>query len=144
MQGCGAAVLVIELPHGQQQSERVLLAPRKYGTQPDRKCSHSNWSLDDFWATFPCVQPTGRVSQIFAETFWSHGRSKVPWISWFGGEEARHSGHYEFHCWAFCREASHRKVFVKVPSLPLAREIIFLQSLPTVNEHTWGSEQAPI
>jgi len=39
------------------------------------------------------------------------------------GEVARHSGLYKFHSCALCREVSRRKLFAKIPSLPLVFEI---------------------
>jgi len=44
----GAATLRgIEIPHGQQQSQVVLLAPHHDGIKQGRRCNHYTWSLDD-------------------------------------------------------------------------------------------------
>jgi len=52
----GAAALgELEIPHGQQQFEIVLLAPHKDGTKQNRRCSHFTWALDDRWVAFPWV-----------------------------------------------------------------------------------------
>ena len=52
-----AALERLETPRGQQQSERVLLAPHQGGTKQDRRCSHSIRFLDDIWATSRgCIQ----------------------------------------------------------------------------------------
>jgi len=54
--GCGSAALgELGIPHGQQQSQIVLLASHQDGTKQGRRCSQPTWSLDDIWATFPCV-----------------------------------------------------------------------------------------
>ena len=47
----------------------------------------------------------------------------------------RHSGFYEFHSCALCREVSRRELFAKIPSLPLRRGITFFQSLPKIHDH---------
>ena len=41
-----------EIPHGQQQSQIVLLAPHQDGTKQGQRCSHSTWSLNEFWTAF--------------------------------------------------------------------------------------------
>jgi len=40
-----------EIPHDQQQSHIVMLAPHQDGTKQGRRCSHA--TLDDLWAAFP-------------------------------------------------------------------------------------------
>ena len=42
-------------PHGQQQFQIVLLAPRQGWTKQGRRCNNSTYALDDPWAAFPCV-----------------------------------------------------------------------------------------
>jgi len=42
-----------EIPHDQQHSRIVLLAPHQDGTKQGRWCSHTTWSLDELWAAFP-------------------------------------------------------------------------------------------
>jgi len=44
-----------EIPHDQQQSQMVLLAPHQDGTKKGRRCSYATWSLDKLWAAFPWV-----------------------------------------------------------------------------------------
>ena len=52
----GAAALGgSEIPHDQQQSQIVLLAPHRDGTKQGRRCNRATWSLDKFWVAFPCV-----------------------------------------------------------------------------------------
>jgi len=47
----GAATLgELEIPHGQQHVQVILLALHQNGTKQGRRCSHSTWSLDDLWA----------------------------------------------------------------------------------------------
>jgi len=76
----------------------------------------------DHRAACPWLQPAGRASPIFSGEFLSGGRTIVAEISSFG-DVARHSGLYEFHNCALCREVSHRELVAKIPSLPLALEI---------------------
>jgi len=57
----GTAVLEkFEKPFGPQKSlstvnSNLLLASRRNETKRGRRCSHSTWSLDNLWATFPWV-----------------------------------------------------------------------------------------
>ena len=44
-----------EIPHDQQQSQMVPLAPHQDGTKKVQRCSYATWSLDKLWAAFPCV-----------------------------------------------------------------------------------------
>jgi len=37
---------------------------------------------------------------------------------------------YKFHSCELCRDMSRRKLFEKIPSLPLALEIVLFESLP--------------
>ena len=39
-----AALRGLEISHGQQQFQIVLLAPQQEGNKQDRRCSHSTWS----------------------------------------------------------------------------------------------------
>ena len=41
-----------QIPHGQQQSQIVLLAPHQDGTKEDQRCSNATRSLDDLWSSF--------------------------------------------------------------------------------------------
>jgi len=50
----------------------------------------------------------------------------------------------KFHSCALCWQVSRRELFVKLPSLPLALGIAFLQSFPNIHDHKIGSEQRPI
>jgi len=48
----GAAALGgLEIPHVQRQLQIVLLAPHQDGTKQGRRCSQSNWFLNDIWVT---------------------------------------------------------------------------------------------
>ena len=44
-----------KIPHDQQQSQIVLLAPHQDGTKQGLRRSHATWSLDELWAAFPWV-----------------------------------------------------------------------------------------
>jgi len=41
--------LELEIPHGQQQFQVILLASHQDGTKQGRRCSHATW------VAFPCV-----------------------------------------------------------------------------------------
>jgi len=45
----GAAAPGLEIPHVQQQSQIVLLAPHQDGTKKSQRCIHSTWSLNELW-----------------------------------------------------------------------------------------------
>jgi len=47
----------------------------------------------------------------------------------------RHPVLYKFDSRALCRDVSSRELSAKIPSLPLALEMIFLQSLPETYDH---------
>jgi len=51
----GATALGLGIPRDQQQFQIVLLAPHQDWTKEGRRCSQSNWSLDDIWVAFPWV-----------------------------------------------------------------------------------------
>jgi len=89
-----------EIPHCFQQSQIVFLAPYQDGTKQGQRGHHATWSLVGLWATFPWA---GLALPIFPGTFWTHGRTTVSEISLFV-EVARHSGFYEFHSCALCRQ----------------------------------------
>jgi len=113
--------------------ELVLLAPQQGGTKHGWRCSHSTWSWDDLWAAFPWVWPAGKYLDKRG-TFWTHGRTNVAEISRSGGM-ALHSGFYEYHSCTLCREVPHLGLYPKVPSLPLAPEITFFQSIFKIHDH---------
>ena len=50
-----AALGGLEIPHGEQQFQVILLAPHQDGTKQGRRCSHSTWSLGELWAAFSWV-----------------------------------------------------------------------------------------
>ena len=56
----------------------------------------------------------------------------------------RHSGRYEFHYCALCREFSHRQLFAKIPSLRLVLGIVFVRTLLKIHDNRSASEQRPI
>jgi len=62
-------------------------------------------------------------------------RTNIAGISLYGGEVDRPSELYEFHICEVCRQVSYRELFAKIPSLPLALEIVFFQSLPRIHDH---------
>ena len=137
----------LEIPHGFQQSQIVLLAAHQDGTKEGRRCRRFIYFLDDFWAAFPwvyCVANRTLVSLIFPGTFWSYGRSNVAEISRFKREVARHSGFYEFYSCALCRYVSHHELFEKISSLPFSLKIAISVIGPRFNDHRWGPEQTPI
>jgi len=43
------------IPHGQQQSQIILLAPHPDETRQGRRSSHSTLAFDGLWAAFPWV-----------------------------------------------------------------------------------------
>jgi len=47
-----AAVGGLEVPHDQQQSHVVVLAPHQDFTKQGQRCSHSTWSLDELCTAF--------------------------------------------------------------------------------------------
>ena len=99
----------LQIPHGQQQSQIVLLAPHQNGTKQGRKCNHSTWSLDDLLVALSWVYPARLASPIFSEAFRTGGQNyNVPGISRFG-EVVRHSALCEFLGCALCHEVSHRE-----------------------------------
>ena len=53
----------------------------------------------------------------------------------------RHSGIYKFHSCALCRAVSRRELFTKIPKLPLALRIVFIQSLVKIYDRRRGQEQ---
>ena len=134
----------LEAHHDQPKSLIVLLVPYQDGTKQGRRCSHSTWSLVDFWPAFPCMGVASRI--CFAYLSWSilaHSGTNTAVISLFG-EVAQHSELYEFQSCALCRKVSHRELFAKSQFLPLALGIALFQSLPKIHDHKWGSEQRPI
>ena len=64
-------------------------------------------------------------------------------ISLFG-EVIWHSRLYEFHSWALCREVSRRERSAKIPSLPLALEIVLFQSFEKLHDNKWRSAHRSI
>jgi len=54
-EGRGATAVGLGIPRDQQQFQIVLLAPHQDGTKEGRRCSQSNWSLDDIWVAFAWV-----------------------------------------------------------------------------------------
>jgi len=50
-----AAVAGLKIPHSQQQSQVVVLAPHQDGTEQGRRYNHSTWSLGELLAAFPWV-----------------------------------------------------------------------------------------
>ena len=55
----------LEIPHGQQQFQVVLLGPHQDGTKQSYRCSHSTSTFADLWADLPWVQPAGRALPAF-------------------------------------------------------------------------------
>jgi len=100
----GPTALRLGIPRDQQYFQIVLLAPHQDRTKEGRRCSQSNWSLDDIWVAFPWVWTTGLASPVFRRAFWIHGRTNVVVFSQFG-EVVRHSGLCEFHSCAICRDS---------------------------------------
>jgi len=105
-----AALVGIEIPHGQQKSQMVLLAPLQDGTKQGRRCNHSTRSLGDFLAAFPWVYPAGLASSLIPGAFWTDDRNNVTGISRFG-EAVRPSGLCVFHSCTLCCEVSRREFF---------------------------------
>ena len=124
----------IKLSHGFQQSLILLIAAHQEGIKQDRGFNQATWSMLDHRAACPWLQPAGRASPIFSGEFLSGGRTIVAEISSFG-DVARHSGLYEFHNCALCREVSHRELVAKIPSLPLALEIAIFHWLHKIHVH---------
>jgi len=116
----GAAALgLLEVTHGQQQSHIVLLAPHQDETMQGRRRSpHGPWSTSrpllrecsqqDSLHQFP-LPHSGHVAVIFRF-------GKVP----------------------------HRGLFAKIPFLPLALEIRLFRPPPKIHHRRWGSEQGPV
>jgi len=51
----GSSPRKLEIPHGFQQSQIVLLHPHQGGTKTGRISNHNIWFLDCLWAAFPWV-----------------------------------------------------------------------------------------
>jgi len=49
----GAALGEPEIPHDQQQSQKVSLGPHQDGLKQGRRCSHATWSFDDLSTALP-------------------------------------------------------------------------------------------
>ena len=125
-----------EIPHDQQQSQIVLLAPHQAGTKQYRRCSHATRSSDCLWAASRgCrLQPEGLSSPFVPGTFWTRGRTNVAGISRFGEAAWRH-GRYGFQTCALCHQVSHWELFANIPSLPFILLTVFFQSLPNIHKH---------
>ena len=103
-----AAQRGLEIPHGQQQPQTILLAQPQDGTMKGRRCKHSTWFLGDLLAAFPCVYPARLASSI------------LPWgildkcqRNWDLSIRRRSgsivTGLREFYSCAHCHEVSHRE-----------------------------------
>jgi len=98
----GAAALVRpEMPHDQQQSQKVSLGPQQDGTKQGRRCSHATWSLDLLTA-FRVTSRTCLVNLSWA--ILDSWLNQLAGIFRFG-EVAWHSG---FKTCAFRHEVSHQ------------------------------------
>jgi len=97
--GRGSSSLGLKIPHDQQQSQIVLLAPHQDGTKQGRRCSHSTWSFGRPVDRFPVGVasrncPANRSWDILDT--WPKQRS--------------------------CK-VSHRELFANIASLPLIRAV---------------------
>ena len=132
------------IPRGQQQYQIVPLAPHQDGTKQGRRCSQSTWSLDTHWA--------GALSDGYSQQYMLHQASlwysghitestKLGSLDRFGRELARNFGFYKFHSCSLCHKVLQSGLSAKIPSLPFALEIVFLQSLPNIHDHILVSER---
>ena len=122
----------------------VPLAPHQDGTKQGRRCSQSTWSLDTHWAG----ALSGGYSQqymLHQASLWYSGHitesTKLGSLDRFGRELARNFGFYKFHSCSLCHKVLQSGLSAKIPSLPFALEIVFLQSLPNIHDHILVSER---
>ena len=120
-------------------------APHQDRTKQDRRCCHVTWYFLTSSGPIPlaCVASRTCLDNLSCGILRTRGRINVIVILLFGGGDW-HSRLYEFHSCALCREASRRKLFAKIPSMPLARKIPLFQPLLKIHHNRWGSEQRPI
>ena len=121
----------------------ALLAPDQDRTKQGRRYSHS--TPPGTWTTSGTLSRGCSQQAMPFQSFLGHsGHMAEP--SW--GLSIRKSGStfvvLRISSCALCREVSRRELFAKIPSLPLALEIILFKSLPEIHDHRWGSEQRPI
>jgi len=134
----------LEIPHGQQQSQVVLLDPDQDGTKQGRRCNHASWLLVDLLGHFIM----GVASRTCLDNLsWDILNTRPKQRTWDlsirrrGGSAFRTS---LFRSCALCCEVSRRQFLAKSQFLPLVLEIVFFQSLPKIHDHRWGSEQTDL
>ena len=131
------------IPHGQQQSQIILLTPHQDGTKQGRRLV----TPPGPWTT--SGPPFRGFSQqdLPLQSFVGHSRRMAEPMqlgSRFEEKWFNICGFCEFHSCALCRKVSHRWLFIKIPSLSLVLGTVCFQSLPKVHEHRCRSEQKTI
>jgi len=111
-----AAVRGLKIPHSQQQSQTDLLAPRQEGAKQDRRCTRAIWFLGRILGRFPVGVASRYCLSNLSWYILDPWPKNTAGVSRFA-EVAEHSGLYEFHSCALCREVPHRELFTQISSV---------------------------
>ena len=124
----GAAPEKLQIPYGFQQPLEVLLAPHQDHAKQIWGCNHTITPPGSCSSSGPFSHGCSQEN-LLHQSFMEHSGhvDDLSETSRFGREVTRHSGLYEFHSCALCREVSNRELFAKITSLPLVFEIALFQ-----------------